>query len=341
MDGFRVDVVHALIHDRHLRGNPPAGPDDHPEIARLGQRPVYNLNRPEVHDILRRWRRLVDGYTPPRLLVGETALFDLADVIPYFGEDSDELDLAFNFPFIFSPFTAPELAAHVEVTERLLPEHAWATWTGSNHDAGRFPTRWCRDDRRCTACALVLLLALRGTPFLYYGDELGMGDVDVPRERLLDPAGVLQWPAYPGRDRCRTPMQWSAAAGAGFTTPAAEPWLPLGDHVTINAERQRDDPASPLRLTRRLLGLRRRSVDLRVGSYERVALDGSLWAWRRGAGTLVALNLAEEAATLPAAALPAPRARVAVATDPGREGDILNGTVRLGPWEGLIAEALG
>ncbi len=339
LDGFRVDVVHALIHDRELRANPPATPEDHPEVLRLGQRQLYTQNRPEVHDILRRWHRLLAAYTPPRLLVGETYLFDLAEVARYFGEDSDELDLAFNFPFIFSPFTALDLARVVETTELLLPAGAWTTWTGSNHDVGRFASRWCAGDPACTRCALVMLLTLRGTPFLYYGDEIGMGDVTVPRERLRDPAGIEHWPR-PGRDRCRTPMQWSADPGAGFTAEGVEPWLPLGDHGAVNVERQRDDPSSPLTLTRRLLGLRRRSVDIRLGRYERVVLDGSLWAWRRGAGTLVALNLGDEEVRLPEQALPAPRNHVAVATVPARQDTVLTGDVGLQPWEALVLEAL-
>jgi alpha-glucosidase len=302
---------------------------------------VYNFNRPEVHDILRRWRRLLAGYAPERLLVGETYLFDLGEVARYYGADGDELDLAFNFPFLFSPLESSRLAAIVEATERALPVGAWPVWTGSNHDAGRLATRWCRDDARCVRCALLLLLTLRGTTFLYYGDELGLGDVAVPRERLLDPAGVLQWPDYPGRDRCRTPMQWSAEPGAGFTRPDAEPWLPLGDHLAVNVDRQRGDDASPLSLTRRLLGLRRRSADLRLGRYEQAVLDGDLWAWRRGAGTLVAANVGGGGVTLPAAALPAARARVSVATDPGREGWVATGDLRLAPWEALVLEALG
>jgi len=340
VDGFRVDVVHALFHDRRLRDNAPATADDHPEIRRMGQRQTHQFDQPEVHAVLRRWRRLLDGYAPARLLVGETYLFDLAEVARYFGTRGDELDLAFNFPFVFSPFSAGALARVVEETERSLPSDSWPAWTGSNHDVGRLASRWCRDDPRRVRCALTMLLTLRGTPFLYYGDELGLPDVAVPRERLRDPAGVLAWPE-PGRDRCRTPMPWSDAPGGGFTEGRAEPWLPLGDHARRNVERQRGDPSSPLELTRRLLGLRRRSDDLRSGSYQRVALDGSLWAWRRGAGTLVALNLGDAAATLPAAALPARRARIAVATEPDREGSVLRGRVRLHPWEGLVAEALG
>jgi alpha-glucosidase len=340
VDGFRVDVVHALIHDRELRDNPPAMPGDHPELLRLGQRQVYSMNRPEVHEILRSWHEIAAGYAPARLLVGETYLFDFAEVARYFGEDGPELDLAFNFPFIFSPFTAGDMAAVVEATEASWPEGAWPTWAGSNHDVGRLATRWCGDDLRRVRVALTMLLTLRGTPFLYYGDEIGMGDVAVPRERLLDPAGRQQWPR-PGRDRCRTPMQWSGAPGAGFTAEGVEPWLPFGDHAGRNVELQREDPDTPLALTRRLLGLRRRSADIRLGSYRRVMLQGSLWAWRRGGGTLVALNMGDEEVTLAADALPATRARVALATDAGREGVVVRGPLRLGPWEALVVEALG
>ena len=101
-------------------------------------------------------------------------------------------------------------------------------WTGGNHDNHRFPTRWCGDDPQKTRAAMVMLMRLRGTPFLYYGDEIGMPDTDIPDDRVLDPVGKFHGPRV-GRDAERTPMQWTGEPGAGFTRAGVEPWLPFGD----------------------------------------------------------------------------------------------------------------
>jgi alpha-glucosidase len=337
VDGFRIDVVPALIVDRELRDNPPGRPGDPPELVMGGHLLVHNINQPEVHDVVRRWRALAAAYTPPRVLAGETFLFDLREVARYFGS-GDELQIAFNFPFTLAPFRAPELAAVVAATEQAFPAWAWPAWTGSNHDAGRLASRWCGDDLQRVKMALTLLLTLRGTPFLYYGDELGMTDADVPFERRLDPAGLIDR-AEPGRDRCRTPMQWSDGAGRGFTS-AADPWLPFGGHAERNVARERRDEASPLILTRELTGLRRRSADVRCGAYRQIVARDGLWAWQRGRGTVVALNMGDAPARLPAAGLPAARLRAAVATDVERRGAVLEGDIELRAWEALVLEAL-
>ncbi len=177
--GFRIDVAHMIVKDRDLRDNPPASADD-PLLAQLrGQRAVYNSNRPEVHDVHRHWRRIADEYDPPRLLVGETFVDSVEELIPFYGE-GDELGLAFNIPFLQAPFDASTLRALVETTESLVPDGCAPVWTGSNHDVSRLPTRWAAGNDAATRCALMMLLTLRGTAFLYYGDELGMPDTDVP-----------------------------------------------------------------------------------------------------------------------------------------------------------------
>ena len=143
-----------------------------------------------------------------------------------------------------------------------------------------------------------MLLTLRGTPVLYYGDEIGMPEVAVPRDRIRDPVGIRGWPDDPGRDRARTPMPWTAGPTGGFTRPGVEPWLPLGD-VSRNVTAQRDDPHSVLHLTRALIALRRDRDDLSAGSYTAVDAPEGVWAWRRGAATVVALNHTEFPLELP------------------------------------------
>jgi alpha-glucosidase len=178
----------------------------------------------------------------------------------------------------------------------------------------------------------MLLLGLHGTPFLYYGDELGLPNVPVAREDLRDSVGVREWPANPGRDMCRTPMPWTAEQGAGFTRPGVRPWLPFGPALP-NVEDQRDDPGSVLTLCRSLIDLRRRTVDLRLGAYRRLASPPWTWVWRRGDRHVVAINLSDEAVSL---ATPVD-GKVLVGTDPERTGERLDGgEVPLDPWEGIV-----
>src|SRR6202035_4395050 len=129
----------------------------------------------------RRWRRLADSYDGPRVLLGETPV-NVETLVGYYGDGHDELHLAFNFPFITAPFDASAMQRVVEDTEALLPPGAWPTWTGSNHDMSRFASRWAGGDPRKARIAILMLLCLRGTPVLYQGDEIGLGDVPVPRE---------------------------------------------------------------------------------------------------------------------------------------------------------------
>ena len=224
--GFRIDVCNIIIKDAELRDNPPATEEDDFETQMFGQRSVYNANRPEVHEVIRRWRRQAESYDEPRLLIGETPV-PVDKLAEFYGDGSDELGLAFNFNFISAPFRAPEMRAIVEETEAALPAGAWPAWTGSNHDMFRFPTRWAEDDPAKVRLALLMLLSLRGTPVLYQGDEIAMGNVALAQEDLRDPLGVRFYPYYEGRDAARTPMQWSDRPGGGFTE-AERPWLPHG-----------------------------------------------------------------------------------------------------------------
>ena len=169
VDGFRIDVVHGL-------GKDPALPDDPPESAGIAHSSLND--RPETHHVIRGLRRLADSYPGDRVLVGEVYLLDTTKVATYYG-DGDELHLAFNFPPLFAPWDAGEWRAHVaRVEEEIGARGAWPTWVLSNHDNPRHRTRYGTDQR--AAAAAVLLLTLRGTPFLYAGEELGLEDAVVP-----------------------------------------------------------------------------------------------------------------------------------------------------------------
>jgi alpha-glucosidase len=330
MAGFRIDVCNMVVKDAELRDNPPGTTDDELDAQIFGQRPVYNGNRPEVHDVIRRWRRIADSYEPGRVLVGETPV-KLEAMAGYYGNGHDELHLAFNFPFIEAPLDAGAMRHIVEETEALLPAGAWPIWTGSNHDMSRFATRWAKDDPLRARAALLVLLCLRGTPVLYQGDEIGLGNIPVARDDLRDPLGVRYWPYYEGRDAMRTPMPWRNTPGGGFTDPRSTPWLPLGDVSTCNVESQRGDPASMLTLARDLLSLRRRTPDLQTGAYGSIQGPPGLWAWRRGDRHIVAANLTETDATLEGIV-----GRVCIGTNRARDGEPISGAVELRGWEGMV-----
>jgi alpha-glucosidase len=295
VDGFRIDVIHFLIKDSQLRDNPPARTED----AFHGREYVafehiYDKNRPEVHGIIRDFRRLLDEYEE-RMAVGEVYLEDIQDWASYYGKQLDELHLPFNFRLIRTPWNAAAIRRSVDELEAMLPPGAWPNYVLGNHDQHRLVSRIGTTQVRVAA---MLLLTLRGTPTLYYGDEIGMTDVLILPEQQLDPFG-LRVPGL-GRDPCRTPMQWSPEPNAGFSasdTPGL--WLPLAsDYQQVNVERQLADPTSILSLYRRLLAYRKATPALQWGSYQ--AVDGvpeACYVFVRQADdqrVLVALNFSDQ-----------------------------------------------
>ncbi len=328
--GFRIDVCNVIVKDRQLRDNPPATEEDDFEAQLFGQRSVYNANRPEVHDVLRRWRRLSDARPDPFLLLGETPV-PVHQLAEYYGDGADELHLAFNFNFISAPFALLEMRAVVEGTEAALPPGAWPAWTGSNHDMFRFPTRWAEDDPDRTRLALLMLLCLRGTPVLYQGDEIGMGNVALAREQLRDPLGVRYWPHYEGRDAGRTPVPWRDAPGGGFTQPGVQPWLPLGDTSSLTVEAQKDDPDSILTLARDLIAFRRRRPGFTLGAYRSVVTPDGVWGWRRGEDHVVLLNMSAHEVPFGGHA-----GIIELCTDRRRDGEAVADAIALAPNQGVI-----
>jgi alpha-glucosidase len=327
--GFRVDVAHGLYKDAELRDDPPATGSG-PMAGRFGQRPAFSQNRPETHGVYRDWRKIAEGYLPPRLLLGETWVGDLGRLAAYYGHD-DELQLAFNFPFVFAPFAARELSEIVGATLARLPAGACPVWTASNHDVGRFATRWCGGDERKVRLALLVLATMPGTTVLYYGDEIGMPDVMVPPELRRDAMSRDRVGWNGSRDRARTPMQWDASRTGGFTAPGVTPWLPLGDAAACNVADQRRDPDSVLGFCRSLLALRRAELGGGVAPYEIVPAAEGHWAYRVG-GLLIAANLTDQPAVVPC-----PAGEVLLSTAAGELGAELAAERVLGPWQGIIA----
>ena len=332
--GFRIDVAHAMVKDRSLRDDSPALDTDDPRVRAHGLRSDFSMNRPEAHDVLRRWRGVADSYDEPRrVLLGETWVLDLDALSHFYGSGDDELHLALNVPFVYST-PGPDMRAVVEATEAVLPSGAWPLWNGSNHDAGRFASRWCGGDEHRSRAALLVLLTLRGTPLLYYGDEIGMRETTIPQGRLKDPVGVRHWPENPGRDGGRTPMQWTSAGG--FTDAGVESWLPAGDAGARNVADQREDPGSVLHLCRDLIALRRERPDLHSGTYEPLEAPEGVWAWRRGTGTVIVVNHGDAPSMLPLGA-----SEILLGTERGRAGERVEGAVRLDPWEAVVIAADG
>jgi alpha-glucosidase len=292
------------------------------------------MNRPELHDVLRRWRALAaarEGDEP--VLVGETYVLDLEQLIPFYGLGEDELHLAFNFLFFHCDLDPAQMRPIVEGMERMLPAGAWPVWTGSNHDGKRLATRWAGGDPARTRAALMILLGLRGTPVLYYGDEIGLPDTPLDPADALDPVAARLGDPGENRDVCRTPMPWSDEPGGGFTAADAAPWLPFGDLATYNVAAQRDDGGSILHLVRDLIALRRRREDLRGGAYETLPAPDGAWVWRRGERTAVAVNLGEAPVSFEGLG-----GTVLVATDRSRDGGAVAGALGLGPGDGAVVE---
>jgi alpha-glucosidase len=324
--GFRIDVAHGLYKDAQLRDDPPA-PEGDLVRGRFGLAQVYSANRPESHGVFRDWRKIAESYPVPRVLLGETWVGDLNALAAFHGE-GDELQLTFNFPFIFSPFTAEALATVVGQSLAKLPAGECAVWTSSNHDISRFPTRWCGGDERRVRLGLLVLSTLPGTLVLYYGDELGLTDVDVPAELVRDKMRA-EAGSRESRDRSRTPMLWDSSPSRGFTGDGVQPWLPYGNAAGGSVADQQADPSSILHLCRDLLALRRREFAGQLASYEQLAAPAGVWVYETG-GLTVAANFSDEPATLNAS----PGA-VLLGTGEGA----LDGLV-LQPWAGVIARSV-
>jgi alpha-glucosidase len=328
VDGFRVDVIWHLIKDEQFRDNPP-----NPEY-RLGQQPyarldpVYTTDRPDVHEVIGEMRQVVDSYED-RVLIGEIYL-PVERLVTYYGADRKGVHLPFNFQLLQCEWNARAILDLVRDYEALLPEGGWPNWVLGNHDSHRIATRVGATQARVAA---MLLLTLRGTPTMYYGDEIGLQDAVIPPELVQDPFEKRVPGIGVGRDPARTPMQWDASVNAGFTR--GTPWLPVADgHDRTNVAAETADSRSTLTLYQRLIELRRRP-ELTVGDWRALAANGDVLAYVRshaGSRLLVALNLGPTPNRLPLAE----PGRVVLSTHLDRTHDAVSGHVELRGNEGII-----
>jgi alpha-glucosidase len=332
-DGFRVDVMWHLIKDELLRDDPPnpAWREGDPDIRRVLQ--LHSTDRPEVQEVVRELRRTVDEFDK-RLLIGEIYL-PVERLVAYYGENLGGAHLPFNFQLIRAAWNAPTIGRLIEEYEAALPEGGWPNWVLGNHDQKRIASRVGDEQARVAA---MLLLTLRGTPTLYYGDEIGMKDVVIPRKSIRDPWALNEPGLGVGRDPQRTPMQWTHGVNAGFS--AADPWLPVPEDLSChNVALQKDDRASILTLYRELIALRRESPALTLGSFRLLTCEGEVLAYERRLDDqrlVVVLNLGRQRQRVE---LPADvrEATIRLSCHPAREQQkVVGGFVDLAPNEGVI-----
>lgn len=335
VDGFRMDVVGMIVKEAQLRDNPPHpnAPQGLPDNDIFGrQLHLYNEDQDDVHPILRDMRRLLDQYEQ-RCAIGELG-YSLPRWVRYYGQNGDELHLPFNFRLMEQPWQARAIRQSVERLEAVLPPFAWPTYVLGNHDNARLASRIGQAQARVAA---LLLLTLRGTPTLYYGDELGLEDGVIPPEKLQDPQGLRLGQAR-SRDKARTPMPWDASSGAGFS--GAEPWLPVSaDATTRNVAVQSADPHSLLNLYRRLLRYRRATPALQVGSYRSLGSgsdDCFVYLREHASGRCwVALNFSDRAQRVP---FEETAGKVVLSSYLDRQESVSATELSLRPNEGVIVE---
>jgi alpha-glucosidase len=336
VDGFRIDVLWHMVKAAGFPDNPsnPAWQPAMGEMHRVLQ--VNSTDQPEVHMLAAAMRDIADSYgagaQSARVLIGEIYL-PVERLMHYYGGERPGVHLPFNFQLIDAPWNARALANLIAEYEAALPPGGWPNWVLGNHDRPRVAAKRGQAQARIAA---VLLLTLRGTPTLYYGDELGLSDVAIPPEQVRDPRELREPGLGLGRDPVRTPMSWAASKNADFST--ARPWLPLHqDWPTRNVERMAQNPGSILELYRQLLAVRREHPALTIGSLAMLDAEGDVLAYERrheAQRLLVALNLGAHAQSL---ALPgwAGDCRLLLSTTAGPPR-IEGGVLLLRPDEGVI-----
>jgi alpha-glucosidase len=329
VSGFRVDSIAHLMKDLQFRDNP-ANPDWDPVTGPYFRYlPVHSRDHPDTRDVIRRMREVIDDYEDC-VMIGE-AYLSLERVVAYYGAG---VHLPFNFALITSPWTAREVHRIIRSYELLLGPDQWPNWVLGNHDRHRIATRVGRAQARVAA---MLLLTLRGTPTLYYGDEIAMQDVPVPAELVKDPWELNVPSLGLGRDPERSPMQWDSSHHAGFST--AIPWLPVAsDFTCFNVAIQTHEADSALNLYRRLIALRTEKPALHSGPYGEVLCDDHVLAYSRQSGTerfLIVLNFTHEPRTFEHGDL---RGRIVLTTALDRNREPVAEILRLRSDEGVVVE---
>jgi alpha-glucosidase len=296
VDGFRIDAVGCLAKDPLFRDDPPNPAYKENDAPFARNLMVNSANGPQIFDIIAGIRDVVSAYSSNKILIGEVYLKP-TELAPYYGARSDGLQLPTNMNLLWTPWKPAPILDIVEAYEASLPKGAWPNWVLGNHDQSRIATRVGRAQ---APIAMMLLLTLRGTPVLYYGDELGLEDMKIPPAFVHDPFGLNMPGKNQGRDPQRCPMPWDETAKAGFTT--GDPWLPIGtSEKGHSVAAQQADPRSMLALTHELMRLRREEPALSRGFWEKVEIEGEVLAYARTLADkrfVIVLNLDGEAKSI-------------------------------------------
>ncbi len=333
VDGFRIDVMWHMIKDALFRDNP-VNPEYQPHMATYDQLlPIYSSDQPEVHTIVREMRELLDEY-PERMMIGEIYL-PIHKLVVYYGTDNKGAHLPFNFMLLTLAWDPKRIAAAINEYEASLPRGGWPNWVLGNHDQPRVVSRIGASQARVAA---MLLLTLRGTPTIYYGDELGMRDVAIPPDKMMDPQGLNMPDKNLSRDPARTPMQWDNSEYSGFSL--VSPWLPVDRTADrVNVRVQHSDPSSMLILYRRLIHFREQNPVFITGSYIPVFADHQVIAYlRREEGHpefLVVLNLSHRPCYFRMAGRSL-YGTIVLSTTPALEQTTIRDTLTLSGDEGVI-----
>jgi alpha-glucosidase len=279
VDGLRLDVCNYYRHDPQLRDNPPKAVA-HPAKPFELQSHDYNCDRPENLAVIEALRETVDAY-PDRFAIGEIVSEDNIGRVLEYTSDPTRLHSAYSFAFLRG-WPGGEGFAAIMDAYSAAPE-VWPSFAFSNHDTERVASRWAAPGQEPAAARLflALLMCMRGTVFLYQGEELGLTESEVPFDRITDPSGLAGWPRYKGRDGCRTPFPWTGdAPHLGFSD--AEPWLPAeAAHTALAVGRQQGDETSTLAFARALIAWRKATPALRDGDLKMLASPGETIAFAR------------------------------------------------------------
>jgi len=349
VDGFRLDAVNYLFEDPQFSDNPVL-PELRPgsTIEHL-QELKYNRDLPELHEVMMRLRTFTDNYDPNRVLIGEAYVPQWEVLMQYYGPKNNELQLPFNFFLVMgkvrTSLDATAFRSVINDSEKAL-QGRWTTYVLSNHDIPRAFDRYGDGRNNDTIAKLLatMLLTLRGSPFLYYGEEIGMVTTEPKTiEEVRDPVGKRYWPANKGRDGERTPMQWDQTRHAGFTT--GEPWLKVPPSASErNVAAAGKDPDSILNFYRSLIRLRRKSSALLDGDYVSVGDDPHVFAFRRKSSRqtmVVALNMSKEQKTFALKQGPlngSSAFRIVLSNISSRKVEVVTEQLQLAPFEAVILE---
>ena len=282
VDGFRIDALNFAMHDPELRDNPPA-----PDTGKARTRPfdfqckLYNQSHADIPAFIRRIRALTDEFDGT-FTVAEVGGDDASREMKLFTRGEAHLNSAYSFDFLYAGALTPDLVCKALSSWPDAPEMGWPSWAFENHDAPRALSRWCAPEHygAFARMKMLLLMCLRGNVILYYGEELGLTQVDIPFDELHDPEAIANWPLTLSRDGARTPMPWDRSTSAGFGSES--PWLPVGrDNRNRSVADQEENRNSLLAATCSAIALRQANPAIRLGAVENCRADGMLLAFHR------------------------------------------------------------